>query len=1395
MVNKETHLFIGDLSIKGSSSTIYGTGNVDITGNLNLLGSQTLVESLTISGSTSGSVSIKVDPDTGTYDFRLPSSLGTTGQTLVSTGSLTPMIWTTPITNISLSTPAFLTVSGSPLSSNGGFTLTYSGSAIPVTSGGTGVLTKTGTGSVVLNTNASLVTPDIGVATGTTLALTGRLTSTLATGTSPFLVSSSTLVSNLNSQFLSGATFGSPGVIGGTTASSSFFTNTTLNVLNISGSLSGIVSIKASSGTFDFNLPNTTGLTGQALISEGQGFPLNWITLTTGTVTSVALSAPPFLTVSGSPITSNGVISLAYSGIAIPVTSGGTGTTTSTGSGSVVLSSAPVLVSPQVSIGLNLLGSSSGIVSLKSTSGTYSFGFPETYGSAGQLLVSNGIGLPLGWVTPNQGNIQSITLEAPPFLSVSGSPMTTSGTFALTYSGTAIPVTSGGTGVITSTGTGSVVLNTNPVFSNKISISGSTSGAVSIKSVSGTFDFILPESSGSVGQTLVSDGGLGANYWTTPITSIAVSAPSFLSVSGAPLTSNGTISLTYSGVALPVSSGGTGVLTSTGIGSVVLNNSPVLINPSIGAATGTSLSVTGTLTSFVATGTPPIAVSSTTLVSNLNANFLSGATFGSPGVIGGSTPSSASFTSVSASGLSMNNQKITGVLTPTADTDAANKSYVDMSIQGLTTKNSVTSATTQSRVLSSDFFPGTMMDGRALETGDRILVKNQTNQVENGLYLINSTGPPTRTFDFRVGLKVAGSFVFVTSGTVNGDVGFICTNERTSDTVGTNNITFTQFSGAGDVIAGTGLTKTGNTFDVNAAQDHVTSIGTLSLLTVTGTTTLGGTVTAALAVGGALSVSGPTTVGAITASGVTTLLALNASGICNLGATSVASFTSVGAATLGIVNGGATTVTTLAATSTSLASLTVTGVTNLGGLAAVGIAASGALTVAGAANLSSVTVTGLTTVINMNSTGTSNLGVVTATSYAASGASALGVLTAGATTLTTLSAAATNLASLTVAGVTSLAGLSVVGLAASGSMTVAGAASLSSLTVSGLTTVINLNSTGTCGLGIVTATSYSASGASALGVLSAGATTLTTLSAAATNLMSLTVSGVSNFAGVGVVSIAASGAVAILGPTTVATITASGLGTFVDITASGNCALGPTSASSLSVSGSLTLGILTATSTTLESLVVNTSIACKTISVAGATSGVITIKPQAIAGTYNFNLPTSAGTTGQVLTSGGGTTIPTYWSTLPVPIIWIIMDQKPNGTNGGDFLIGTWNTRTLNTITTSTANSLVTISSNQITLAPGNYTFESVAQAYNVGNHMSRLYNVTTALVHTYGTSEISGTTGSSSFISTVISISVSTSFTLEHRASTIRINTGLGSACGFGNMETYVTCKISQII
>ena len=163
--------------------------------------------------------------------------------------------------------------------------------------------------------------------------------------------------------------------------------------------------------------------------------------------------------------------------------------------------------------------------------------------------------------------------------------------------------------------------------------------------------------------------------------------------------------------------------------------------------------------------------------------------------------------------ISANSQKITNLATPTADGDAASKQYVDGVSQGLDVKDSCVAATTGNITISTALNNGDTLDGVSLSTNDRVLVKDQSTASENGIYIVGSS--PARADDLAAGADAAGMFTFVEQGTVNADNGFVCTSNKGSAVVGTNNLSFAQFSGAGQITAGDGLDKSANTLSVD----------------------------------------------------------------------------------------------------------------------------------------------------------------------------------------------------------------------------------------------------------------------------------------------------------------------------------------------------------------------------------------------------------------------------------------------------------------------------------------------------------------------------------------------------------------------------------------------------
>ena len=163
--------------------------------------------------------------------------------------------------------------------------------------------------------------------------------------------------------------------------------------------------------------------------------------------------------------------------------------------------------------------------------------------------------------------------------------------------------------------------------------------------------------------------------------------------------------------------------------------------------------------------------------------------------------------------VSLNSQTITNLADPVNSSDAATKSFVEATAQGLDVKDSCVAATTANITISTALNNGDTLDGVTLSTDDRVLVKDQSTQSENGIYVVGSS--PARAADLATGADAAGFFTFVEQGSVNADNGFVCTSNKGSAVVGTNNLTIAQFSGAGQVTAGDGLDKSGNTISVD----------------------------------------------------------------------------------------------------------------------------------------------------------------------------------------------------------------------------------------------------------------------------------------------------------------------------------------------------------------------------------------------------------------------------------------------------------------------------------------------------------------------------------------------------------------------------------------------------
>lgn len=195
---------------------------------------------------------------------------------------------------------------------------------------------------------------------------------------------------------------------------------------------------------------------------------------------------------------------------------------------------------------------------------------------------------------------------------------------------------------------------------------------------------------------------------------------------------------------------------------------------------------------------------------------------------------------------SFNSQTVSGIGTPSAGTDAANKAYVDGVAQGLDIKASVRVASTATVTLAT---PGAAIDGVTLTNGDRVLLMNQSAAAENGIWVFNGAASAmTRATDADTSAEVnSGMFVFVEEGVANADKGFALTTNNPI-TLGSTGLTFSQFSGSGTVTGTSNrITVTGNQVDISSSyvgQASLTTLGTIGTGTWQATaiaTTYGGT--------------------------------------------------------------------------------------------------------------------------------------------------------------------------------------------------------------------------------------------------------------------------------------------------------------------------------------------------------------------------------------------------------------------------------------------------------------------------------------------------------------------------------------------------------------------------
>ena len=364
--------------------------------------------------------------------------------------------------------------------------------------------------------------------------------------------------------------------------------------------------------------------------------------------------------------------------------------------------------------------------------------------------------------------------------------------------------------------------------------------------LSGNIEFTLPNSDGSAGQFLKTNGS-GTLGFETITSSFTLAADS-----GSNDTFNTSETLTFTG--------------GEGIDTTVSNNEITITGED---ATTSNKGVASFASADFDVSSGAVTIKAGGVTSTQLAGSIANAKLANDGITIGSTDTSlgdtitalAGMTEIAVDNINLNGNTVSTtnsngdlVLSPNGSGSVTvpsgysaragfgsdslvNKSYVDSVANGLDVKASVRVATTANLTATYDNAAGTLtansngaisVDGVTLVVNDRVLVKDQSTAAQNGFYKVTATGGAgaafvlTRTPDADAASELtAGAFTFTEEGTANADNGYVLSTNG-AITLGTTGITFEQFSGAGQIAAGNGLTKTGNTIDVVGTADKIT---------------------------------------------------------------------------------------------------------------------------------------------------------------------------------------------------------------------------------------------------------------------------------------------------------------------------------------------------------------------------------------------------------------------------------------------------------------------------------------------------------------------------------------------------------------------------------------------
>jgi len=361
--------------------------------------------------------------------------------------------------------------------------------------------------STTVNAFGAATAVNIGAATGTATVNNTTLAAKAITA--------STTLAVTGTSTLTGAVTATAGVTGPITSSSATITGGTITGITDLAVADGGTGASTAAGGLNNLLPSQTGNANKYLQTDGTNASWDAVSLSTADITGT-----------------------------LPVANGGTGVTSSTGTGNVVLSNSPTLVTPALGtpsalVGTNITGTASGLTAGNVTTNANLTGAVTSVGNATSLGSFTSAQL-LSALTDETGTGANVFATSPTLVTpILGTP-----TSATLTNATGLPLSTGVTGTLPVANGGTGTTTPSIVAGSNITVTGTWPN-----------------------QTIAaSAGGSGT------VTSVAATVPSVFSVSGSPITTSGTLALTYSGTALPVANGGTGQTSYTD-GQLLIGNS------------------------------------------------------------------------------------------------------------------------------------------------------------------------------------------------------------------------------------------------------------------------------------------------------------------------------------------------------------------------------------------------------------------------------------------------------------------------------------------------------------------------------------------------------------------------------------------------------------------------------------------------------------------------------------------------------------------------------------------------------------------------------------------------------------------------------------------------------